>query len=128
MYALLGGSNAEANTFPATFSNEFDISAQTTSSQDISLTENGKYVIVCDDGGNVYGYELSSAWDLSTASYDGTFSTSAQTSSTAGCHISPDGTKIWVLDNQYATSYTNFAFGYNVAGSASGTGRIAIFE
>ena len=128
MYALLNGSGAEASTFPATFSNEFDISSQTTSSKDISLTEDGKFVIVCDDASNVYGYELSSAWDLSTASYHGTFSTSAQTSDIAGCHISPDGNTVYILDNQYAAEYENFTFGYDVSGAASGTGRVAIFE
>ena len=56
----------------------------------------------------VYEYLLSTAWDISTASYDSFFSVSAQDSSPADIFFKPDGTKFYLVGsagqdiNQYS--------------------------
>jgi len=49
-------------------------------------------------GDDVNQYSLSSAWDLSTASYDSvTFSVSSQDASPSGVFFKPDGTKMYMV-------------------------------
>jgi len=46
----------------------------------------------------VFQYSLSSAWDISTASYDSvSFGTSGQDTAPRGMYIKPDGTKLYIV-------------------------------
>ena len=104
---------------------ELDHSAQFTGDGlDCSVTSDGLFLAILSQSGNVYGYELSSAWDLSTASFTSSFSTTAQSSDIRGVQIKDDGTSIFILDGQNAQY--NPIYEYDISGAVTGTCRIAI--
>jgi hypothetical protein len=119
-------SGAEASTVNTTPVSDFDYSSETTNAKDVSVSGDGKYMIVMDAGGDVYGYNLSSPFDCASASLDGTFSTSAQTSDICGCQISYSADMVYVLDDQYSASYLNFILGYTTTGTFTGSARVGI--
>lgn len=69
-----------------------------------------KMYVVGRQNNNVYEYNLSSAWDTSTASYSQLFSVSSQDTSPLGIFFKDDGTKMFVLGaigddvNEYSLS------------------------
>ena len=77
-----------------------------TSSQDnpvdVIFKPDGTKLYICgSNNSNIYQYSLSTAWDLSTASYDSvTFSTSSQDIYPYGITFNNDGTKIFLVGNQ----------------------------
>jgi len=53
-------------------SKSFSVSSQESSPQGVALSDDGLKCFVCGaGGGNIYEYDLSTEWDISTASYDG---------------------------------------------------------
>jgi len=83
----------------ATFVQNFSVSAQGTAPQFIFFKTDGtKMYIVETIGKNVNEYSLTTAWDISTASYDQAFSVSAQVTDPQGLAFKPDGTKMYLVD------------------------------
>ena len=74
----------------------FDIESQTTFPQGITFNEDGTEMFLAEaDTGNVYEYNLSTAFDLSAASYTGTsFDVSSEDGSPKGIAFNPGGTKM----------------------------------
>lgn len=54
----------------ATLANTLDISAQTTTAQSLAMNDAGDVAFILDGAGVIYQYSLSTAWDVSTMSYD----------------------------------------------------------
>jgi len=77
--------------------NEFYVSDQVFSTDGFYMSNDGTKLYTCG-GNNVYQYILSTAWDLSTASYDTNFTASQDP--TGGIFFKPDGTKFY---------FTNFS-------------------
>ena len=77
----------------------FSVASQDIISSSIQLSTDGtKMYMVGRNSDSVYQYTLSSAWDLSTASYDSvSFSVTAQESNPYGMHFNPDGTKMYIV-------------------------------
>ena len=70
----------------------------------------------------VYQYTLSTVWDLSTASYDSIFfSTASQDTSPISIVWKSDGTRIYVLG-----SATDTVYQYSTVASFAGTARISV--
>ena len=84
----------------------YDSVSLNTSSQDnpvdVIFKPDGTKLYICgSNNSNIYQYSLSTAWDLSTASYDSvTFSTSSQDIYPYGITFNNDGTKIFLVGNQ----------------------------
>ena len=77
---------------------QFSISTQESSPQGIAFKTDGtKMYIIGTTGDDVNEYDLSTAWDVTTASYSQNFSVSAQESVPVGIFFKPDGTKFYVL-------------------------------
>ena len=76
----------------------FSVSAQDTFPLAVTFKPDGtKMYISGTTNDRIYQYSLSTAWDLSTASYDSvSFSVSAQEANPAGLTFKPDGTKMYV--------------------------------
>lgn len=72
--------------------------SEDTSPRSMSFNVDGtKMYISGGTNSNIYQYSLSTAFDLSTASYDSvSFSVSSQTIIPSGMHLKPDGTKMYV--------------------------------
>ena len=85
------------NISTASFLQLFSVSAQDTLPNDIFFKPDGtKMYMVGDVGNDINEYTLSTAWDISTASYAQNFSVSTQDSAPACLFFKPDGTKMYV--------------------------------
>ena len=90
----------------------FSVAAQETNSSGIFFKPDGtKMYILGLTGDDVNEYDLSTAWDVTSASYLQNFSVAAQESQPQGIFFKPDGTKMYVIgvagDNtiyQYSTA------------------------
>jgi|DEB0MinimDraft_6_1074348.scaffolds.fasta_scaffold09602_3 sugar lactone lactonase YvrE len=76
----------------------FSVSAQETAPQDVFFKPDGtKMYIVGNTGNDINEYTLSTAWDVSTASYVQNFSVSTQDATPEGMFFKPDGLKMYVV-------------------------------
>ena len=90
----------------------FSVSSQNARPEGLFFKPDGTKMFVggSDSTDNIYEYTLSTAFDLSTASYSQSFNTSSQTGGLVGVSFSTDGTQMFVLDdtgddiNEYALS------------------------
>ena len=62
-------------------------------------SDGAKIYIAGNQLSKIYQYSLSSAWDLSTASYDNISFTISEDTGTTGVDFKPDGTKMYVVGN-----------------------------
>ena len=76
------------------------VSAQTTNPDGLFFKPDGTIMYLCSQNGAVYQYTLSTAFDLSTASYASkSLDVSGETSSARGVAFSSDGLKVFIVDN-----------------------------
>lgn len=88
-------------------SKSFDASTQDTAIKDLHFNDDGTIMYVLGEGTDtIYQYTLSTAWDISTASYaTKSFSVNAQDVFAYGIFITSDGTKMYVAGNSVDTVY-----------------------
>jgi DNA-binding beta-propeller fold protein YncE len=83
-------------TYPST--NYFSVAAQEISPEDLFFKPDGtKLYVLGSIGDDINEYNLSTAWDISTASFLRLFSVAAQDSAPTGLFFKPDGTKLYVV-------------------------------
>ena len=76
----------------------FDVSAQETGGSGIFLKPDGTKVYICGfTGDEINEYDLSTAYDISTASFNQLFSISTQETSARQVFFKPDGTIMYVI-------------------------------
>ena len=76
----------------------FSVAAQETSPEDVFFKPDGtKMYVVGSTGDDVNEYDLSVAWDVSSASFLQAKSISAQETGPSGVFFKPDGTKMYVV-------------------------------
>lgn len=80
----------------------FSVLSQADNPADIRFKSDGTKMYVLSFANDaVYQYSLSTAWDISTASYDSkTFSVSSQATNPRGLFLSSDGTTMIILEDQ----------------------------
>ena len=84
----------------ATFLQFFSVTAQDTNPAGIFFKPDGtKMYISGMTGDDINEYNLSTAWDISTAVYSQAFSVSSQDASPAGITFKPDGLKMYMAGN-----------------------------
>jgi sugar lactone lactonase YvrE len=96
---------------------EVSVASQDTSPNGLYFNPDGSKMWISGDANDtVFQYSLSTAWDVSTASYDSvSFSVSTQDSSVTDITFKPDGTKMYIVGNvnstifQYSTSSSALA-------------------
>ena len=88
-------------------SKSFSITAQETNPQEVFFKSDGtKFYIVGSTNNTVYQYSCSTAWDVSTASYDSkSFSVVAQDTAVTGLFFKDDGTKFYIVGNTNDSIY-----------------------
>jgi sugar lactone lactonase YvrE len=104
---IVGSSDDEVNEYDlstawgistASLLQTFSVAAQEASPNDLFFKPDGtKMYIVGSSDGEVNEYDLSTAWDISTASFLQTFSIAAQEANPNGLFFKPDGTKMYIL-------------------------------
>ena len=117
---LLGTSGDDVNEYSlstawdlstASYVQNFSVSAQETGPSGIFFKPDGtKMYITGTSGDDVNEYNLSTAWDISTASYSQVFSVAAQMGNPRAIFFKGDGTKMFIADqtgpdiNEYSLS------------------------
>jgi len=81
----------------------FSVASQETNAQEIFFKDDGtKVYLIGVTNDKIYQYSLSTAWDISTASYDSvSFSTATQENTPTGLFFKPDGSKFYLLGFQF---------------------------
>ena len=85
----------------------FSVSSQDGTLRGLAFSSDGlRMIIVGDSNNTVYQYTLSTAWDISTASYDSiSFSVNSETSKPEGVGFTSDGTKMYIIGPDNDTIY-----------------------
>jgi len=83
----------------ASFVTNFSVAGQTNQPRDVQFKPDGTKMYVLETGSDsIYQYSLSTAWDVSTASYDSvSYSVNAQEGAPVGLEWKPDGTKFYII-------------------------------
>jgi hypothetical protein len=90
----------------ASYSQNFSVAAQEIAPQSIAFKSDGSKMYILGNAGNdVNEYDLSTAWDVSTASYNQNFSVLSQDNTPRGLAFKTDGTKMYVTGDQNANLY-----------------------
>jgi DNA-binding beta-propeller fold protein YncE len=85
------------NVSTASYVQTFDVQPQENIPESLFFKTDGtKMYVMGRDGDDVNEYNLSTAWDISTASYLQNFSVSSQESYPTGMFFKPDGTKMYI--------------------------------
>jgi 6-phosphogluconolactonase (cycloisomerase 2 family) len=81
----------------ASYNQNFSVSGQETNPRGVEFKPDGtKMYVVGTTGDDINEYDLSTAWDVSTASFNQNFSVSAQDTNPYTVRFKPDGTKMFV--------------------------------
>ncbi len=106
---VVGSNGAEVNEFnlstawdvlTATYVQNFSVSAQEATPQDLFFKPDGtKMYVAGNTGDDINEYDLSTAWDISTATFLQSFSVAAQDTQLRGLFFKPDGLKMYVAGN-----------------------------
>lgn len=91
----------------ASYSQNFSLVSQTNNPSGIFFKSDGtKLYMVSDQLNNVYQYSLSTAWDISTLSYDSvTFNVGSQMANARNLFFKADGSKMYVVGNTAIYQY-----------------------
>ena len=83
----------------ATYSSTFSVASQDTDPTGLAFNSDGSKMYVVGNSANaIHEYALSTAFDVSTASFSHSFSTTAHTTSPSGITFKPDGTIMYVSE------------------------------
>lgn len=99
-------------------SKQLTFSTQNTSPMDVAFKSDGTKLYMLGAAGTqkAFQYTLSTAWDVSTGSFDAVeFSVNAQDTAAASIDFKPDGTKLYMVGSANDTVYQ-----YSVAGGSRG--------
>jgi sugar lactone lactonase YvrE len=120
-------------TLPATLPTPttFSLSGQDSAPNGIAFNDNGtKMYIVGDTNNSVYEYNLSSAWDITSAVYGTSFSVATQTTVPTDISFSSDGKHMLIIDSgSDAVFQYNLSTAYSIAtASYSNTFELTVAE
>jgi len=90
----------------ASVSRTFDVSAQSTAPRDIALRPDGTDLYVLDgDTTTIFQYSLSTAFDVSTASFSQSFDVTPQDGQMRGLDITSDGSRFYACGKKNSSVY-----------------------
>jgi hypothetical protein len=121
----------------ASFTQTFSVSTQETNPSGLFFrndggSDDGKQMYVCGySGDDVNEYSLSTAWDVSTASYTQNFSVSTQSTNPQEVQFKTDGTKMYIVDlsTRYIYSYSlSTAWDISTASYDGDSARLYVFN
>jgi len=97
--------------------NSYYVGTRDSNCQDVFFKPDGTKMYILGNGNdNVYEYNLSTAWDISTASYLQSFSVAAQDNTPAGISFKDDGTKMYIVGSTNDTVYEyNLSTAWNIS-------------
>jgi DNA-binding beta-propeller fold protein YncE len=91
----------------ASYLQNFSVATQDTSPAAVFFRQDGKKMYIAGNtGDDVNEYDLSTAWDVSSASFVQNFSILSQTNNPTGIFFKPDGTKMFICEQQNDSVFT----------------------
>jgi len=104
----------------ASYNQSFDVSGQTSKPTSVRFNGDGtKMFVAGDDTNNVYSYNVSTAYDLSSASYNQSYDVSGQDSKPTGVAFKGDGTKMFVMGRSTENAYSyNLSTAYDLSSAS----------
>ncbi|PSO44170.1 MAG: hypothetical protein BRC23_01750 [Parcubacteria group bacterium SW_4_49_11] len=91
----------------ASYNQSFDVSGQDGGGRAVEFNGDGTKMYVSGQSNeNIYSYNLSTAYDISSASYNQSFDTSGQDSKPAGVTFKDDGSKMIIAGYEYDDVYS----------------------
>ena len=101
----------------ASFNQDFSTSSQDTQPKSLSFKSDGtKMYIAGTSGQDINEYNLSTAWNISTASFNQNFSVGSASSFATGLFFKPDGTKMYVTsDSNNDVDEYNLSTAWNIS-------------
>jgi 6-phosphogluconolactonase (cycloisomerase 2 family) len=111
------------NTTPV---NSFTTSSQENAAQGLSFKADGTRMYVVGTNDVLYEYSLSTAWDISSASYNNVNKTLSTNGGPTDLFFKPDGTKFYVAEPNYVYEYS-LSTAWNIT-TASLTTKSAAFS
>lgn len=110
----------------ATFLQNYSVSAQDTNPREVFFKPDGtKMFVVGGADDDINEYDLSTAWDISTASYSQNFSVAAQDSNPSGIYFKDDGSKMYVLGR---TGYSVYEYDLSTSWDISSASSLQSFS
>tara|TARA_R100000278_G_scaffold83106_1_gene63751 strand:- start:324 stop:2822 length:2499 start_codon:yes stop_codon:yes gene_type:complete len=105
----------------------FSVASQSTNPAHLAFSENGSYMYVFDGNSKTgYQYNLSTAWDISSASYSNNSFSLSSPSGATGLDVVDNGTKMFVSFTNLVKEYT-LSSAYDIS-SASDSGDSKSFS
>ena len=116
-YSLSTGFNLSTTSYDSV---SFSVASQSTNSHGLEFNNDGTKLFVCDvDTDTIYQYDLTTGFDLSTASYSNiSFDVSSQDAYPAGMSFNSDGSKMYIVGDD-----SNYIYQYSTAGSSLTAGQ-----
>jgi hypothetical protein len=95
----------------------FDASSQVAAGRDVRFKADGtKMYLLSNSGDLIYQYSLSTAWDVTTASYDSkSFATTSQENSPSGFYLASNGTKLYVVGSTNAVHQYTLSTAWDIS-------------
>jgi sugar lactone lactonase YvrE len=94
------------NISTATLANSFSVSGQESAPNAVTFTVDGSRMFVMGvTGDDINIYNLTTPWDITTASFVTAFSVAGQETIPTGLFVKPDGTKFYILGTTNDTVY-----------------------
>jgi len=119
------------NVSTATYLQAFSVAGQEGNAQDVSFTGDGtRMSVLGSTGDDVNVYNLTTPWDISTASSVGAVSVAAQEITPLALYIKPDGTKMYVVGstNDTVFQYTVPSVEIQLTGTTSINGSATVAQ
>jgi len=118
LFVLGGGIDNAREVFKYTMSTPWDISSSTYDNVSFSVDseddfplgidfkpDGSKFFVVGTQNDTVYEYTMTTAWDITTASYTGNRILSGNLTNPHGIYVQPEGDKFFVIDNNISQIY-----------------------
>ena len=101
----------------ASFNQDFSVGSQDTQPKSLSFKSDGtKMYVLGGSGEDINEYNLTTAWDISTASYSQNFSVSSNSGTPTGIFFKPDGSKVYVTsDSNNNVNEYNLSTAWNIS-------------
>ena len=108
----------------ASFVQSFDVTTQENRTQGLFFKTDGtKMYVTGTAGDDVNEYDLSTAWDISTASYSQNFSVSAQEGNPNGVFFKSDGTRMYIIGDKGTLYQYNLSTAWDVSTASFSTSQ-----
>jgi DNA-binding beta-propeller fold protein YncE len=113
------------NVTTASYVQAFSVTAKDSNPHGLYFKDDGTKMYVCGAGSSsVHEYALSTAWNISTATFSQSYSVGSQTSIGRGLFFKDDGTKMYVQGSTTVYSY-NLSTAWNISTSSVSTSSSA---